>query len=216
MDTSNNIYTELLIKHGAVQTQPKYAAALNESGEFSFISNLDSGVMTAGYQVILTGYANFIIEKERKENIYQDLDDLIRSLRSMPRNPNAKKLKGSISTFRLENNNYRIDYKIGNGQVIVYNIEPVDRLQKIRDKMEQVAVYLVKRNDQGIWQVASKIDKVTTAYAAVNGQSNNLNKATWLMGQHLEFQYKNLNEYTLSTTQASVAWETLGNPSVTK
>ena len=28
-------------------------------------------------------------------------------------------------------------------------------------------------------------------------ESNNLTKATWLMGQHLEFQYKTLNEYTL-------------------
>lgn len=197
MDTSNNIYTELLIKHGAVQTQPKYAAALNEGTVSQFISTSDAGPVLSGYQVKLTGYAEFIREKETSTTEYYHLDNLLKGLRSVPRNPDAKLLKGSVSTFKLENRNYRVDYRIGNGQIVVYNIQPIDKLQKMRDKMEQVAVYLVKRNDQGIWQVASRVEKVTTAYAAVNGQSNNLNKATWLMGQHLEFQYKNLNEYTL-------------------
>lgn len=213
MDTNNNIYTELLIKHGAVQTQPKYAAVLNEDEMSPFISKLDGGLTSAGYAVILTGYAEFILEKESERPAYDELDKLLRGLRSMPRDPKAKKLKGSVSTFTLKNDNFRVDYRIGNGQVVVYNIEPVDRLQKMRDKMEQVAIYLVKRNDRGIWQVAGKVDKVSTAYAAVNGQSNNLTKATWLMGQHLEFQYKNLNEYTLfhnpSIGGVGDTWESL-------
>lgn len=198
MDTSNNIYTELLIKHGAVQTQPKYAAALNEGEMAPFTSEIDNGIVAAGYRVMLTGYAEFIRKRERAaDTSFADLDKLLRELRALPRGAKVKKLKGSVSTFQLKNDSFKVDYRIGNGQVVVYNIEPIDRLQKMRDKMEQAATYLVKRNDQGIWQVASKVDKVTTAYAAVNGQSNNLNKATWLMGQHLEFQYKNLNEYTL-------------------
>ncbi len=197
MDTSIDIYTELLIKHGAMQTQPKQAADLNSGLMTKFTSLVDSGSSSAGYQVKLTGYAEFIRERELQANEYQQLDNLLLGLRSGPRNADAKALKGSNSTFKKENTSYRVDYRIGNGEVIVYNIEPRDKLQLARDKAEQMGIYLVRRNDQGIWQVASKVDKVTTAYAAVNGQSNNLTKATWLMGQHLEFQYKTLNEYTL-------------------
>ena len=215
MDKTIDIYTELLIKHGNLQTQPRYAAALNEQEHARFVSDLDNG-LTGGYQVLLSGYATFIYDKERKNQTYQDLDDLLRSLRAMPRSPQAKQLKGSISTFKLENRNYRVDYKIGNGQVIVYNIQPVDRLQKTRDKMEQVALYLVRRNELGVWQVASKVDRVSTAYAAVNGQSNNLTKATWLMGQHLEFQYKTLNESLSSIILVLAELAIHGNQCVTR
>jgi hypothetical protein len=193
MDTSVDIYTELLIKHGAVQTQPKQAVELNSGLMTKFTSLVDSGPSSSGYQVKLTGYAEFIRERELQANEYQQLDNLLRGLRSGPRTADAKVLKGSNSTFKMENKSYRVDYRVGNGEVVVYNIEPRDKLQLARDKAEQMGVYLVRRNDQGIWQVASKVEKVTTSYAAVNGQSNNLTQATWLMGQHLEFQYKTLN-----------------------
>src|SRR5690606_34323574 len=92
---------------------------------------------------------------------------------------------------------YRADYRIANGQVIVYNIQPVDRIQKQRNRMERVALYKVKRNSQGVWEVGSKIEKIDTPHAAVNGQLNNLARATWLMGAHLDHAFGHLNEYTL-------------------
>src|SRR5690606_7839472 len=137
--------------------------------------------------------AEFIRVRERRFQRYFQLDGLIYDLRARPRAEEAKILKGSVSTYRLENDSYRIDYRVANGEVIVYNIQLVDRLQRQLDRAEKVALYHVKRNNQGVWQVSGKSDKVTTPFAAVNGQSNNLAKATWLMGAHLEYEFKSLH-----------------------
>ncbi|ARU28746.1 hypothetical protein [Cellvibrio sp. PSBB006] len=197
MDTSQDIHTQLLLKHGAVQTSPQHAAMLNSQTNKKFISTIDKTQNPAGYKVTLTGYAGFILARESKTSDYQSLDDLLRQLRAIPRSTSASILKGSISTFKLENNAYRVDYRIASGEVLVYNIQLIDKLQKQRDRLEQASLYHVKRNGQGVWQIKTKIDKVSTTYAAVNGQSNNLTKATWLMGAHLEYEFKNLQEYTL-------------------
>ncbi len=212
MDTSINQFTQLLFRHGAIQTSPEHVAALNSQGVVPFADKeLESRPSAAGYQVLLTGYANFILEKEETSQQARDLRALLKSLQALPRPNQSKVLKGSISTYKLENNYYRADYRIGNGQVVVFNIQPVDRLQKQRDREEQAALYKVKRNEQGIWQISSRVDSVTTRYAAVNGQSNNLAKASWLMGSHLEYEFKNLQEYTLfhnpSVGGAGDTWE---------
>lgn len=213
MDTHQDIHTQLLLKHGAVQTSPQHAAMLNSQLNTNFVSIVDRGPAVAGYQVKLTGYAEFIRHQQQNTYYFARLDDLLRSLRSLPRSPDSKILKGSIATYTLENDAYRVDYRIANGEVLVYNIQLIDKLQKQRDRMEQVALYRVKRNSQGIWQVNGKVDKVTTSYAAVNGQSNNLTKATWLMGAHLEYEFKNLQEYTLfhnpSVGGVGDTWESL-------
>ncbi|MGM8228869.1 hypothetical protein ACSV5M_19975 [Cellvibrio sp. ARAG 10.3] len=197
MDTSQDIHTQLLLRHSAVQTSPQHAAMLNSQTNKKFISTIDKTQHPAGYKVTLTGYAGFILARESATSDYQSLDGLLRQLRAIPRSPSANILKGSISTFKLENNAYRIDYRIANGEVVVYNIQLIDKLQKQRDRLEQASLYHVKRNNQGIWQIKAKTDKVSTPYAAVNGQSNNLTKAAWLMGAHLEYEFKNLREYTL-------------------
>ena len=197
MDTSQDIHTQLLLKHGAVQTSPQHAAMLNSQRISRFVSTVDQGPVVAGYQIRLTGYAEFVRAQELATYYYSRLDDLLRSLRSLPRSPDSKVLKGSISTYMLENDAYRVDYRIANGEVVVYNIQLVNRLQKQRDRLEQAGLYRIKKNNQGIWQVNGKAEKILTTYAAVNGQSNNLTKATWLMGAHLEYEFKNLQEYTL-------------------
>jgi hypothetical protein len=212
MDTSINQFTQLTFRHGAIQTSPEHVAMLNSQEVIPFADNeLESKPSSAGYKVLLTGYANFILEKEETSQQARDLRALLKSLRAMPRPNQAKVLKGSISTFKLENNYYRADYRIANGQVVVYNIQPVDKLQKQRDRQEQAALYKIKRNEQGIWQVSGRVETVNTRYAAVNGQSNNLAKASWLMGSHLEYEFKNLQEYTLfhnpSIGGAGDTWE---------
>lgn len=213
MDSSRDIHTDLLLRHGDVQMAPEQAALLNQQEVNKFVSTTDSGVGPAGYQVRLTGYAQLIFIRERSTNTFRTLDNFLKGLRANPRPPSAKILKGSTSTFKLENDAYRVDYRVANGEVMVYNIQPTDRLQNQRDKLEQPALYRVKRNNQGFWQISGKVDKVSTAYAAVNGQSNNLTKATWLMGAHLEYEYKTLQEYTLfhnpSIGGAGDTWESL-------
>lgn len=197
MDSSRNIHTDLLLTHGNVQTSPQHAALLNKQGISKFVSTVDQGLVTAGYLVRLTGYAEFIRLRESTTGDFRALDNLLRGLRSMPRPPSAEVLKGSVSTFMLINEAYRVDYRIANGEVMVYNIQLIDKLRLQRDRLEKPALYRVARNNQGIWHVSGKVDKVTTTYAAVNGQSNNLTKATWLMASHLEYEFKQLQEYTL-------------------
>lgn len=213
MDISQDIHTQLLLKHGAVQTSPQHAAMLNAQPASSFVSVVDRTPTVAGYQVRLSGYAEHIRNQEFSTSYYPRLDDLLRSLRALPRSPDAKLLKGSISTHMLENDAYRVDYRIANGEVIVFNIQAVDKLQKQRDKLEKPALYHVKRNNQGVWQVSNKVNNVSTSHAAVNGQSNNLTKATWLMGAHLEYEFKSLQEYTLfhnpSVGGIGDTWESL-------
>lgn len=197
MDTSINQFTQLLFRHGAIQTSPEHVARLNSQGVVQFKGRFETTPSTAGYQVLLNGYANFVFANEMSTDDIARLEHLLVSLRSMPRAPNSKLLKGSVSTFQLSNDAYRADYQVGNGQIVVFNIQIIDKLQRQRDKQEQVALYKIKRNEQGIWQVTGRVDSVTTRYAAVNGQSNNLAKASWLMGSHLEYEFKNLHEYTL-------------------
>lgn len=198
MDSSINQLTQLLFRHGAIQTSPEHVAVLNSHEMTPFIyEGLRNDTAETGYKVILSGYAEFMRKKERVTNEFRDLQNLLKGLRSLPRPAQVKILKGSVSTFSLKSNFYRVDYRIANGQIIVYNIQPIDKLQKQRDRQEQVALYKIKRNEQGIWQVSNRVDSVTTRYAAVNGQSNNLAKASWLMGSHLEYEFKNLQEYTL-------------------
>lgn len=197
MDTSINQFTQLLFRHGAIQTSPEHVAMLNSQGVIKFKGRFETTPSTAGYQVLLNGYANFVFAKEESSKDFEQLDQLLVRIRSTPRALNSKQLKGSISTFQLSNGFYRVDYRVANGQALVFNIQPVDRLQRQRDKQEQVALYKINRNEQGIWQVSGRVDSVATRYAAVNGQSNNLAKASWLMGSHLEYEFKNLQEYTL-------------------
>ncbi len=197
--TKLNQPTQLLIKHGSPQLSPVIANQLNKGASLPFVSTTDSGVVRSGYRVMLTGYAEHILKVAKKNNIYQrELNELLTGLRSTPRPQQAKVLKGSVSIFSVKNDAYRADYQINTaGEVVVHNLQLVDRLQAQLDKMEKVALYRVKRNPQGIFEVGSKVETVTTPYAAVNGQSNNLTKATWLMAQHLEYQFGRVDEYTL-------------------
>lgn len=213
MDISRDIHTDLLLKHGEVQASPQHAAWLNKQPIAKFVSRMDQRSTPAGYRVMLTGYAAFILSRESTTGSSQPIDDVLRGLRSIPRPPSAKVLKGSVSTFMLVEGAYRVDYRIASGEVVVYNIQLINKFQLQRDRLEKPALYRVARNRQGIWQVSGKVDKVATPYAAVNGQSNNLTKATWLMASHLEYEFKTLQEYTLfhnpSVGVGGDSWESL-------
>jgi hypothetical protein len=197
--TKLNKATQMLVKHGSPQLSPVVANQLNEGLISDFVSTIDSGMVRSGFRVRLTGYAEHIRRVAEQQDVYYlELQRILIGLRSTPRSYLASVLKGSVSIFSIENDFYRVDYQINNGhEIFVHNLQLVDRLQKQLDKMEKVALYRVKRNSQGMFEVQSKVDKVTTPFAAVNGQSNNLTKATWLMAQHLEYQFGRVDEYTL-------------------
>src|SRR5690625_1432783 len=198
MDTSIKQYTRLVFDHGNLQASPKHIALLNQQPATLFTGRAPTGTTPAGYQVVMTGYANFVYTKERLGRELADLVDLLNSLRASPRPVNALALKRSFDTYRVENDSFRADYRVYSGQVVIYNIQPVDKLQRQRDRAEKIGVYRIKKNASGIWELAGKIKVTATQYAAVNGQSNNLTKATWLMGRHLEFALgRDLKEYTL-------------------
>jgi len=194
--------TKLLLTHGDIQCSPALVAQLNAKPHVPFFDKtIHSSPSVNGYKVLLTGYSQYIFEREESNaNEHRRLLNLLNSLKSNPRPLNGRQLKGSVTTFSAANDEYRVDYNIHSGQVEVFNIQPQDRLQLARDLAEKIAVYRVKKNAAGVWSLSEKVDdeSVKTKYAAVNGQSNNLTKATWLMGSHLEYEYgKDFNEYTL-------------------
>ncbi len=152
-----------------------------------------------GYQLLLTGYAAKILENEQAYDYFASLQRAIVSLRGNPRPTFGGYLKkGTVDTRSLESDYHHISYNIANGQVLIFNITLKDYIKLQRDKHEKIGLYKVKKIRPSVWKT-EKVDRVTTPYAAVNGQSNDLGKATWLMGAHLEWEFgeNNANEYTL-------------------
>ena len=197
---SNQDLTRLLLSHGDIQVSPQEVQLLNgEPLTKYFDPRTSSRPSDGGYAVILSGYCRFILEKERASLTSGPLETLLNGLRSMPRSPKAKKLRNSVTTYKIENDQFSVMYQINSGQITVFNTQPKDALQKARDRSERTSVYHVKKDQNGIWRSSDRGIKgsVSTKYAAVNGQSNNLNKAVWLMGEHLKVAYGNVEEYTL-------------------
>src|SRR5690625_5060089 len=108
MDTSIKQYTRLVFDHGNLQASPKHIALLNQQPATLFTGGAPTGTTPAGYQVIMTGYANFVYRKEQVNRRERgELESLLRSLRSTPRPANALALKGKFDTYRVENDTFR-------------------------------------------------------------------------------------------------------------
>lgn len=77
---------------------------------------------------------------------------------------------------------------------MLYNVERLNGMKYDRP-MEQAEIDQLR----GAWEVGKPVTHITTRYAAVNGMKNNLQKAGWLMGVHLDAAYRNANpsKYTL-------------------
>jgi len=215
MITDTQITNKHIFSEGNIQLSPLEILQLNKQAPILFKATYENSPVTSGYNILLSGYANKILIKERSLNYGLSLQKAISSLRSDTRPVTGYLKKGTVDTRVFDAPYHRIWYKVFSGQVFVYNIELKDNLQLQRDKLEKIGVYKVKKNAQGVWEAKEKIDSVTTAYAAVNGQSNNLNKATWLMGAHLEFEFgkDSFNEYSLfhnpSVGGMGDTWESL-------
>lgn len=189
MDSYPQKLTRLLLAHGDPQVAPVEVVALNKQGMTMFSHSTDIVEVVSGYKVILSGYAQFVYDKERGIREFGYLEDALLTLRSSPYSRAKKRLRGSVSTYSVVDKFHRIDYQLHSGQVVVFNIQPESRLQRSRDSAEKPGLYRVKRNSHGSWQVVGEVSNVTTSHAAVNGQSNNLAKAQWLMGSHLAVEF---------------------------
>ncbi|MBU3070907.1 hypothetical protein KOI40_13865 [Aestuariicella sp. G3-2] len=197
MDSYAQKLTRLLLTHGDPQVAPAEVAMLNNKPMWLFKLDVESDM--SGYEVVLSGYAQHVYQCELPSDEIGDLNSSLVKLRSMPYGFSEKRLKGSVSTYSVvAKGSFRIDYQIYNGRVVIFNIQPVSKLKKLRDATEQPGVYRVKRNSYGSWRVVGRTDQVTTAYAAVNGQSNNLAKAQWLMGSHISVEFgEGVQEFSL-------------------
>ncbi len=199
MGVDTQIINRHIFAEGNIQLSPQEIMLLNSQPPTPFKASYISSPADSGYRVLLTGYANEILLKEQQLEYGPQLEKEINSLRSNPRPLDGFTKKGSVDTRLLKTRNHYIWYKISSGQILVYNIEPKPLVQMARDKLERTGIYKIEKNAQGVWKQAEKVNSVTTQYAAVNGQSNNLAKATWLMGAHLEFEFGkgSVQEYTL-------------------
>ena len=189
-----------IFSKGKIQVSPQHLQTLNMQQPTLFKPKNFNIVSNAGYKVFLTGYAQHILINEKNTHIYFKLERILNQLRSNPRPiDGGYQMKNSIDTRMSPAGSYNVWYKIISGQVVVYNIEVRDTDQEARDRLEKPGLYKIKKTGQGNWVKEYAATNITTEYAAVNGMQNNLNKATWLMGAHLDFEYgkSTMKEFTL-------------------
>lgn len=202
--------------NGNIQVSPDHLRTLNSQPPKLFKATKISSQANAGYKVFITGYAEYVLSSETSNYAADALLNLINQLRANPRPMQAGyQMKNSVDTRMVTSTKYNVWYKVISGQVVIFNVELQDAIQKARDRLEKPGLYKIKKNAQGHWVKERQVENVATTYAAVNGQSNNLTKATWLMGAHLDFEYgkSDLKEYTLfhnpSVGGVGDTWESL-------
>jgi hypothetical protein len=206
---------KLIFQHGEIQISPQFLHALNRRKPEIFSPKGQLKPPDSGYQIYMTGYAGHVYKLEEEKEYSVQLRKSIDQLRALPRPDfGGHKLIGSVDTRMVVSPFFKIWYKIHSGQVLIFNIEAVDAVQRQRAILEKPALYTVRKVGP-VWQLVGKTEHITTTYAAVNGQSNNLAKATWLMGLHLqaEFGKSKITEYTLfhnpSVGGVGDSWESL-------
>ena len=205
-----------IFSKGAIQVSPQHLQMLNMQQPVLFKPKGKTNIAESGYKVFLTGYAHHVMSNEVNSYAAYSLESHINELRSNPRSlTNSLQMKNTIDTRMVTTGKYNIWYKVVSGQVVVFNVELQDEAQNARDRLEKPGLYKIKKTAQGNWVKDFAVTKVMTDHAAVNGQSNNLNKASWLMGAHLDFEYgqSNLKEFTLfhnpSIGGGGDTWESL-------
>ena len=194
-EMNNQIFSK-----GEIQVSPQHLQMLNMQSPTLFKPKNFNVASNSGYKIFLTGYAQHILTNEKNTHIYFKLEKILNQLRSNPRPiDGGYQMKNSIDSRMSPAGSYNVWYKINSGQVVVYNIELRDIEQEARDRLEKPGLYKIKKTAQGNWVKEFAATKITTQHAAVNGMKNNLSKATWLMGSHIDFEYGKsaMKEFTL-------------------
>lgn len=155
----------------------------------------------AGYELFLTPAAMSMLHSISSQYEQVVVELRLKSLASTPRSKadGVMVRTGSIDNFKLIAGHYHIKYRIISGQITVYEIGLTSKAYKDRARKERHGLYYAKKDPKEGWskKYIQRTTDVTTQYAAVNGMMNDLPKAVWLMGEHLEWQYGEMNEFTL-------------------
>ena len=214
--TDTQLMNNQIFSKGTIQVSPQHLQMLNMKPPTLYKPLGKKNISDSGYKIFLTGYANHVLNEEL--NVYRStmLNKLLSQLQANPRPvQNAFQMKNTVDTRMASTGAFNVWYKINSGQVVVFNIEVQDEAQNARDRLEKPGLYKIRKTAQGNWVKEFAATKILTEHAAVNGQSNNLNKASWLMGAHLDFEYgkSNLREFTLfhnpSIGGGGDTWESL-------
>lgn len=102
--------------------------------------------------------------------------------------------------YSIRSGDFTQTYAIYDQKIVVTEIAHTEQRLRQMDGSEKNGLYHVTQEvNTGLWRIENKVHRISTLYAAVNGQSNNLNKAVWLMGEHLRFRYgkDKVREFTL-------------------
>ena len=214
-----NDLTRLVFESDTVSMSPREVQQLNAKPLQPFRPLNAPNIGTpAGFQVLMTGYAQAVFDREKNASAKLGLGRALERLRALPRSlTDGFKKKGSVDTWAIKTEHYSIQYRVYSGQVVVYNIGLLDQEQERRNRRERPGLYVIRKDGQGIWRAEmNPVPAVRTRHAAVNGMLNNLSKATWLMGEHLEHAYggtSGVNEYTLfhNPTESAMSdlWESV-------
>ncbi len=207
MGIQQNIQPEDKLGSAVRYKDPKKPWYRNSSGRklyieqkaFDYLSNLNS-----------YDQAQICRGIERLASIPSPQDGLVQEMR--PAHFKAKFV--TVTCF-----NYSIKYQLNSEVVIVQRIalNSIILGKKDNPKDERSCLYNVRQGEKGDfsessslsdirnlhrnWTVSSRsaVTEVVTPHAAVNGMLNNLEKAAWLMGVHLQHAYRNdeFSEYSL-------------------
>ncbi len=164
------------------------------------VTNLDIAAITAGHKIKISPNSHLFLEKLSPYQQVQ-ITRKIASLSPTPRPSDASAQKSTENIYSIVeiNTGFAISYKVQAG--IVYILEIVPNPKLMGAGKELPALYVVKRSGaNGQWALVPKaVDSIKTAHAAVNGQSNDLDRSRNLMGTHLSTMFKQdmIKEYTL-------------------
>ena len=162
-------------------------------------SELSIKKLTTGFKIMISPDSHQFLEKLSPYQRIQ-ISRKIASLSATPRPFDAAKQKGSKEIYVVteKNTGFSTSYKIVNNTIYVLEILPNPKLSGIAKELP--CLYRVKRQSDNNWLITKKdITDISTNHTAINGQSNILQRATSLMGIHVEKTFKsdNVREYTL-------------------
>lgn len=156
-----------------------------------------------GYEVLISNSADTFL---KTLSPYQKIT-LSQKLYSFAGNPRAESeirhKKNTTDKYYVpeKNTGFSISYEIIDGRIFVTTIVPDINASGIHKEVPgcyHVRMALIDNQEEWVIDRQKRNMEVSTDFAAVNGQSNDLNRAVGLMAVHVKHAYgKNLQEYTL-------------------
>lgn len=153
----------------------------------------------SGHHIKISPNSHLFLEKLSPYQRIQ-ISRKIASLSPTPRPKDASAQKNSQNIYCVteKNTGFSLSYKVLAGTIYILEIVPNPKL--IGESKELPGLFKVKRTGENTWELSNKpITTVETKHAAVNGQSNSLERAHVLMGTHIGVMFRKdiVKEYTL-------------------